>query len=146
MTIKGSSINKNVGNKTSYTISYDDDIFVTDGKEYKIYVAAMDSSGNVLNKGSEWNAIYVINNMEATFEVSEDYLEFDAEGGKDTFKIYADSAYTITESLSWITLSATSGSSDKTITVTCKENTSTSDREGTIKVKLLTVAYTVAPS
>ncbi len=135
LTIKGTSINDSVGNETSYIITPKDKIFVTDGKEYKIYVAAMDSNGNVLNNTSEWNAIYVINNMEAPLEVSEDYLEFDADGGKATFKIYADSAYKVTENLSWISLSSTSGSSDKKITVTCNENTSTEDREGKITVK-----------
>jgi len=67
--------------------------------------------------------------------VSEEELEFDADGGKDTFKITASSAYTITTNVTWITLSSKSGSTDKTITVTCSENTSTSSRSGVITVK-----------
>ncbi len=116
-------------NSTSYSL------YVGDfGTEYKIYAAAMDANDNVLNGGSAWDVIYVYTKDDDTFDVSEDYFEFEADGGSDTVCVYASSSYTLSESLSWITLSSTSGSSDKWITITCKANTSTSDREGTITV------------
>ena len=116
-------------NSTSYSL------YVGDfGTEYKIYAAAMDANDNVLNGGSAWDVIYVYTKDDDTFDVSEDYFEFEADGGSDTVCVYASSSYTLSESLSWITLSSTSGSSDKWITITCKANSSTSDREGTITV------------
>jgi len=116
-------------NSTSYSL------YVGDfGTEYKIYAAAMDANDNVLDGGSAWDVIYVYTKDDDNFDVSKDYFEFEADGGSDTVCVYASSSYTLSESLSWITLSSTSGSSDKWITITCKVNTSTSDREGTITV------------
>ncbi|MBQ8497972.1 MAG: hypothetical protein IJ489_11040 [Clostridia bacterium] len=71
---------------------------------------------------------------EEEFEISEDELEFDAEGGKDTFYVYSSNSWSISDDQSWISVSQTSGSSDKQITVTCKENTTAKDRDGTITV------------
>ena len=118
-----------VVNSTSYSL------YVGDfGTEYKVYAAAMDADDNVLDGGSAWDVIYVYTKDDDTFDISEDYFEFEADGGSDTVCVYASSSYTLSESLSWITLSSTSGSSDKWITITCKANTSTSDRDGTITV------------
>ncbi len=92
---------------------------------------------NVTNTATGETFVIDINQDGATpdIDVSEDYLEFSADGGTDIFEVYAEDAYTISENLSWISLSSTSGSSDKTITVTCNKNTSSSSREGTITVK-----------
>ena len=55
-------------------------------------------------------------------------------------KITSNTSYTITASQSWINISSTSGSGDKTITVFCDENTSSSPRSGRITI---TVDYSV---
>ncbi len=49
--------------KTSYSIGYEDVVFWRKNRQYKIYVAAMDASGNVLNGKAAWHAIYVTNVM-----------------------------------------------------------------------------------
>ena len=115
--------------ETSYSL-----MLSASGAEYKIYAAAMDANDNVLDTGSAWDAIYVYTKDEDTFDVSKDYFEFEADGGSDNVCVYASSSYTLSESLTWITLSSTSGSSDQWITITCKANTSTSGRDGTITV------------
>lgn len=83
-------INKNVGKITSYTISYDDKIFVTDGGIYKIYVAAMDSSGNVLNNKADWNAIYVTNYLELEYNIEVDTIDTDGEQTLNTIEMCAE--------------------------------------------------------
>jgi len=45
-------------NGTSITIPANT-VFVVEGRQYKVYVAACDSSGAVLNHASDWEAIYV---------------------------------------------------------------------------------------
>lgn len=53
---------EDVGSSTkTYRIYSDDDVFTENGHEYKIYLAALDANGNVLNNGAAWNAIYVDN-------------------------------------------------------------------------------------
>lgn len=49
---------------TTYRVYSDDEVFTEDGREYKIYVAAMDEDGNVLENGAAWHAIYVTNELE----------------------------------------------------------------------------------
>lgn len=82
--------NKSVGTKTSYTFSYDDDIFVTDGRIYKIYVAAMDADGNVLNGASEWNAIYVTNYLELDYDITVETIDTDGEQTMNTIEMCAE--------------------------------------------------------
>jgi len=90
-TVKGTNLfNKNVGTKTSYTFSYDDDIFVTDGRVYKIYVAAMDSSGKVLNGAADWNAIYVTNYLELDYDIEVETIDTDGEQTMNTLEMCAE--------------------------------------------------------
>lgn len=90
-TVKGTNLfNKSVGTSTSYTFSYDDDIFVTDGRVYKIYVAAMDSSGNVLNGAADWNAIYVTNYLELEYEITVETIDTDGEQTMNTLEMCAE--------------------------------------------------------
>ena len=51
-----------------------------------------------------------------------------------TFSVTSNIDWTVTESLSWVTVSPASGSNNGTVTVTFTENTSTSSRSGTITV------------
>ena len=126
--------NQAVNSKTFYLSNVDDftagqgDSKNWEGTTITIYVVLQGETG--VHHQFEYDIEFV-----EDFDVSEDYLDFSALGGTDTFKITASSAYTIQESLSWISLSSTSGSSDKTITVTCSKNTSTASRSGIITVK-----------
>lgn len=90
-TVKGTNLfNKSVGTSTSYTISYDDDVFVTDGRVYKIYVAAMDSSGKVLNGAADWNAIYVTNYLELEYDIEVETIDTDGEQTMNTLEMCAE--------------------------------------------------------
>lgn len=69
-----------------------------------------------------------------TLIVSPASLDFNSPGGTATVSISATTSWTVSESLSWISVSPTSGSNDGTLTVTCQENTSTTDRTGIITI------------
>lgn len=56
-------------------------------------------------------------------------------GSSETFTITSDDSWTATSDVSWATLSATSGSGDKTITVSISLNSTTTARSGNITVK-----------
>ena len=130
-------VNMDNGTKIQNSAIYDTEyrmILSDEDTEYKVYAAAMDANGDELDNGSAWEVIYIYTTSNS-IEVSDDYFEFSANGGEYTFDIEAGSSWTISESLSWITVSPINGSSDKTITITCSKNTSSSDREGTITVK-----------
>ena len=60
--------------------------------------------------------------------------EFTATGESKTASISSNVSWTITDNQSWIALSTASGSNDGTINITTTENTSTSERNGTITV------------
>ncbi len=53
----------------------------------------------------------------------------------EAFTITSNDEWTATSDASWATLSATSGSGDKTLTVTISQNTTTAERSGTITIK-----------
>jgi hypothetical protein len=54
--------------------------------------------------------------------------------GQTTFSVTSNISWTVSESVSWLSVSPTSGSDDGPLTVTYDENTSTSERVGTISV------------
>ena len=66
---------------TTYRVYSDDGVFAEKGREYKIYVAAMDANGKVLGCGDhsecQWNAIYVTNELELEIPeiTSHEYLD-----------------------------------------------------------------------
>ncbi len=104
----------------------------------KIAIQPMLDGGDSSNGGYGYMGMYyfLIDEFDVYFELSEDYFEFDADGGKDTFYVYADSSYTleVTEGEDWLSLSSSSGSADKKITITCDENTTVDEREGEIEI------------
>ena len=57
------------------------------------------------------------------------------EGSSEAFNITSDDSWTASSDASWITLSVTSGSGDKTITVSISLNSTTTARSGNITVK-----------
>ena len=75
----------------------------------------------------------------AVFNVSPSSFSFSGVSGSDTFTITTedDTTWTITESLSWVSLSATSGTGTTEITLTVTDNTAGSDRSG---------SFTISPS
>ena len=86
---------------TTYRVYQDDYVFTEDGREYKIYVAAMDEGGNVLENGVAWHAIYVTNELELeTPEITSHsyldthcvddplYVSWDAIDGADDYTVY----------------------------------------------------------
>jgi len=55
-------------------------------------------------------------------------------GGQATFDVSSNISWTVSEDVDWLSVSPTSGSGDGTFTVTYDENSSTSERIGTISV------------
>lgn len=74
-------------------------------------------------------------------------LTFTALSGSQNLSITSNTSWTLSESLDWLSLSATSGSNNGAIVVTCGTNTGTSVRSGTITLSGTGVAsQTVAVS
>ncbi|WP_169315723.1 BACON domain-containing protein [Haliscomenobacter hydrossis] len=87
----------------------------------------------------------------AVISVSPTTLDFTANGGSQSFNITANTNWTTSESLDWLSLSPASGSNNATVTATCLPNTSTTSRTGTIAIsgtdQTVTISQTgVAPS
>lgn len=84
----------------AYNVYYDDYIFTEDGHEYKIYVAARDEDGNVMDGASVWHTIYVQNELEletpelsygysVTHCADDDlYISWDEIDGADDYTVY----------------------------------------------------------
>ncbi|GAA4113521.1 hypothetical protein GCM10022393_12580 [Aquimarina addita] len=60
--------------------------------------------------------------------------DFNAEGQSRSVTITSNVDWTVTDNQSWISITPTSGSNDGTISITTTENTSTSERNGTVTV------------
>jgi len=75
----------------------------------------------------------------AVFNVSPSSFSFSGVSDSDTFTITTedDTTWTITEGLSWVSLSSTSGTGTTEITLTVTDNTAGSDRSG---------SFTISPS
>lgn len=63
-----------------------------------------------------------------------DNLAFTASGGTLTTEITSNIAWTVTDTISWLNVSAASGSGNTTLTVVCAAQSGTSARSGTIVV------------
>ncbi len=66
--------------------------------------------------------------------ISPPSFSFDIYGGTETVTVTSDQNWAISDNQSWISLSKSSGSDDGSFTVTCSQNTSGSDRSGTITI------------
>ena len=75
----------------------------------------------------------------AIFNVSPTSFSFSGVSGNDTFTITTedDTTWSISESLSWVSLSSTSGTGTSSVTITVTDNTAGSDRSG---------SFTISPS
>lgn len=74
---------------------------------------------------------------EPTLTATTNTINFSEEAGNTTFTIISNVAWEITENMSWLNLSATSGSGVTEITATVTENTSGAERIGTISINEL---------
>ena len=66
--------------------------------------------------------------------VSPKELAFDQSGGNKTLSISSNTSWSIIESLSYVSVSQTTGANNANITVTCQSNSSTVPRAGVIKI------------
>lgn len=62
-------------------------------------------------------------------------LSFDSDECCKTFTITSNDSWTASSDVSWATLSSTSGSGNKTITVSCEANPNATERAGTITIQ-----------
>jgi len=104
------------------------------GTRWRLRLYATDNEGSVLNDSYMDTIIVIQESEKKSLSVSKSELSFDYKGASQTLKITSDTNYVISPSEAWITTSNISGSGNKTITVSCKENTSTSSRSGYITI------------
>lgn len=98
-------------------------------------------SATVTIKGTQSGASFDIRITQSgqdipTLDVNRSSLSFSSAAGSDTFEISGTDSWTVTSSsTSWCTVSPTSGTGNKKVTVSVKANTDTTSRSATIKVK-----------
>lgn len=84
----------------------------------------------------------------STLDVSPTVLNFIADGGTQTLSFTSNTAWSVSESLSWLNVSPVSGNNDGTPSVSCQANLSTAARTGTISIigagKVITVTVNQA--
>lgn len=68
-------------------------------------------------------------------EAKQDKLLFDTKGGTQTLEVESNTSWTIESDMSWISLSSTSGSGDKQVSVSATENATDKSRTGQIRIK-----------
>ena len=73
-------------------------------------------------------------------------LTFDKNAGSKTFKITSNTSWTVSSNQSWCTVSPTSGSNDKTITVNVTANTGSTERTATITVLAGSISHVITVS
>ncbi|WP_428563779.1 MAG: BACON domain-containing protein [Solidesulfovibrio sp. DCME] len=126
----------------------------------KVYAIAIQQDGNILVGGTAFKAIkdsfynfalvryFDPYTAEACkFAVSPTVTNYDSTGGSQAVTITAsasDCAWTASSNLSWVHLSAYSGSGSSAVTVTVDPNASSSSRTGTISIAGKSVSITQA--
>ena len=83
----------------------------------------------VVNKGTQDQA------MSPEISLDTNSLEFTAESGSKAFNIKSNTSWTVSSDKSWCTVSPSSGSNNRSLTVKVEANTSTSSRTATITVR-----------
>ena len=73
-------------------------------------------------------------NPEPYLNVDKSSISFSSSSGNDSFSISSNVSWTVSSSESWCTVSPTSGSNDKAVTITVSENTTSDSRTATITV------------
>ncbi|MBK7476746.1 MAG: hypothetical protein IPI11_12310 [Haliscomenobacter sp.] len=86
-------------------------------------------TGNPLDYGTCFSVVAA-----PSLSVAPTTLSFSSGGETKTFTISSNTSWTVTESLSWLSLSPISGSGNGTVTVMCQSNASASPRGGTITI------------
>ncbi|PHN02243.1 S8 family serine peptidase, partial [Flavilitoribacter nigricans] len=76
----------------------------------------------------------IIKEEEEELSLNKSVLNFSENGGNQSFSITSNLNWSASDDRSWIKLSATSGSGNKTITVTCDPNPETQTRSGKVTV------------
>jgi hypothetical protein len=69
-----------------------------------------------------------------SLSVSPKELAFDQSGGNKTLSISSNTSWSVIESLSYVSVSRTTGTNNANITVTCQSNSATMSRSGIIKI------------
>ncbi len=92
-------------------------------------------TATVTISGGGLNASVVVTQAAAKFlTVSQTALNIPNTAGSNTFTITSNTAWSISDNASWLTVSPTSGSNNSTITVSATENVSTVARSATVTI------------
>lgn len=109
-----------------------------------------DRAGTItVTSGTETATQRITQSAEAAkLSVTPPLNNFGCDAGIGSFEVQANYSWTVEKSASWITLNTTQGIGNGTVSYSVGENTGTTDRTGTITVKLgtLTATHTVAQS
>ena len=84
------------------------------------------------------------NEANAAISLDTSTMEFTSSSGEQTFKITANTSWTVSSDQAWCSVSPTSGSGDGSVTVSVDENTSSSSRTATITVESATITRRLA--
>ncbi len=98
-------------------------------------VLITNNDANSNNNGTSGWDVWPINvTGNVNLSASPTSLSFVAGGESKTFNITSNTNWTVSEALSWLSVSPSSGSNNGSVIVTAQANTSTSSRTGTISV------------
>jgi hypothetical protein len=112
-------------NNGTITVNVDENTS-TSARSATITVRAGDKSATVTVSQAAANIVLTVSPTE---------LSFAQNGGSENVSITSNTNWTVSSSVSWCTVSPTSGSNNGTITVTVNANDTTSERSATITVK-----------
>lgn len=87
-----------------------------------------------------------VNQPNAYFNVSKKNLDFASTGSTETLTLTSNQFWTASSSVSWLTLSNTSGTGDASVSITAQANTSTYNRSGIVTFTAGVKTYTVTIS
>ena len=90
----------------------------------------------IAGKSGEWNKLSDFAGWSYKYlNVSPDTLTYSTTHSSQDVTISSNADWTVSKSQDWITVSATSGSGDATLTITCSDNTGNDKRGGTVTIE-----------
>lgn len=121
---------------------------------YYLGVLITNNDANNNNNGtSDWDVWPINVTSNVNLSAGPSSLNFVGGGESKTFNVTSNTNWTVAESLSWLSVSPSSGSNNGNVTVTAQANPSTSSRSGSISVsasgaatQTITVSQTAAPA
>ena len=98
------------------------------------------------SSGKDYTVSVTQTGADPTFSITPTTLSFTSSGGNQSITVTSNQTWTASSSVSWLTLSKTSGTGDATLTLTAQANTSTDNRSGIVTFTADGKTYTVTAS